>query len=121
MSDNMYTEYFLCLLSQIKLFHWSVKSYAAHVALDKLHSALSETIDKFMEVYIGKFELQPVEVFEITMNATSDCKDLYLYIKNQRENIKKIRTALNKSTELQNILDEMLGDINQTLYLLNLH
>jgi len=117
---NSQSEYFLGLLGQIKLFHWSVKSYAAHVALDKLHSALSDNIDKFMEVYIGKFELQPIEKFVITMNATSDCSNICSYLQKQNENIKKIRTSLNKATELQNILDEIMGNINQCLYLLNL-
>jgi DNA-binding ferritin-like protein len=117
---NSQSEYFLGLLGQIKLFHWSVKHYAAHVALDKLHSSLSEHVDKFMEVYIGKFELQPIEKFMITMNATSDCSNLCIYLQKQNENIKKIRSSLNKATELQNILDEMMGDINQCLYLLNL-
>ena len=36
------------------------------------------------------------------------------------EKIKKIRTSLTKATELQNIIDEILGNINQCKYLLNL-
>jgi len=101
---NNQSEYFLGLLGQIKLFHWSVKTYAAHVALDKLHSSLSDNIDKFM----------------ITMTASSDCSNINSYLQKQNENIKKIRSSLNKATELQNILDEMMGNINQCLYLLNL-
>lgn len=117
---NNQSEYFLGLLGQIKLFHWSVKTYAAHVALDKLYSSLSDNIDKFMEGYIGKFELQPIDKFMITMTASSDCSNLNSYLQKQNENIKKIRSSLNKATELQNILDEMMGNINQCLYLLNL-
>ena len=44
MSDKIYIEYFLNLLNQIKLFHWTVMKYSEHIALDKLHSSLSENI-----------------------------------------------------------------------------
>jgi DNA-binding ferritin-like protein len=118
---HIYSEYFLGLLAQIKLFHWSVKSYSAHVALDKLHSALSDNIDKFIESYIGKYKLQPIQPFNITITATSNCQNIIEYLQSQCDNIKKIRTGVNKATELQNIIDEMLSNIDQSIYLLNLN
>lgn len=118
---HIYTEYFLGLLTQIKLFHWSVKSYSAHVALDKLHSTLSDNVDKFVEAYIGKYKLQPIQPFNINITATSNCQNIIEYLQSQYENIKKIRTGVNKATELQNIIDEMLGNIDQSIYLLNLN
>ena len=117
MSNNIYTEYFLGLLGQIKLFHWSVMKYSLHIALDKLHSQLSDNIDKFVEVYIGKFNKQPLNKFTINMSATSDCDNIIAYLEIQREKLIKIRTSLNKSYELQNIIDEMLGNIDQCIYL----
>ncbi len=117
---HIYSEYFLGLLAQIKLFHWSIMKYSAHIALDKLHSELSENIDKFVEIYIGKFNKQPLNKFTINMTATSDCVNLYSYLDINRENLKKIRTSLNKTSELQNIIDEMLGNIDQCIYLLRL-
>ncbi len=120
MNDNCYTEYFLGLLGQIKLFHWSIMKYSVHIALDKLHSELSENIDKFVEIYIGKFNKQPLNKFTINMTATSDCDNLYSYLDINRENLKKIRTSLNKTNELQNIIDEMLGNIDQCIYLIRL-
>ena len=121
MSENSYTEYFLGLLGQIKLFHWSVMKYSQHIALDKLHSSLSENIDKFIEIYIGKFNKQPLNIYNISMTATSDTTNIMEYLELELEKIKKIRSACNKATELQNILDEIMGNINQCKYLLNLH
>jgi hypothetical protein len=118
---HIYSQYFLGLIGQIKLFHWSVKTYSAHIALDKLHSALSDNVDKFMEVYIGKYKLQPIQPFTINMTATSNCENIIEYLQIQHDNIKKIRTGVNKTTELQNIIDEMLGNIDQSIYLLNLN
>jgi len=120
MSDNIYTEFFLGLLGQIKLFHWSVMKYSIHIALDKLHSQLSDNIDKFVEIYIGKFNRQPLNTFIINMTASSDCNNILSYLDTQRDNLKKIRTSLNKTSELQNIIDEMLGNIDQSIYLIRL-
>lgn len=120
MSDNCYTEYFLGVLGQIKLFHWSVMKYTVHIALDKLHSELSDKIDKFVEIFIGKFNKQPLNNFDITMTATSNCDNIFSYLETQRDNLKKIRKTLNNTTELQNIIDEMLGEIDQCIYLIKL-
>ena len=120
MSDKIYIEYFLGLLGQIKLFHWSTMKYSHHIGLDKLHSSLSENVDNFIEIYIGKFNKQPLNKFNISMTASSDTSNIYNYLELEIEKIKKIRGHLNKATELQNIIDEMMGNINQCKYLLNL-
>ena len=120
MSEKIYIEYFLNLLSQIKLFHWSVMKYSQHIALDKLYSSLSDNIDKFIEIYIGKFNKQPISIFNIEISISSDTSDINNYLELEIEKIKKIRTSLTKATELQNIIDEILGNINQCKYLLNL-
>ena len=121
MDEQNITEYFLGLLGQIKLFHWSTMSYAQHKALDDLHSALSGHVDKFVEVYIGKFEKQPLKVFKIKMDATSDSKKLMKFLEDEREVLRKMHGQLTKSSELQNILDEMMADISTAIYLCNLH
>lgn len=120
MNETSLIQYYLGLLGQIKLYHWSVMKYSQHVALDKLHSSLSENIDKFMEIYIGKNNLQPLSIFTINMNATSETNNINIYLNNNKEYLKKIRTNLKTSTDLQNIIDEMIGNINQCLYLLRL-
>lgn len=54
------------------------------------------------------------------MTASSDTSNIHNYLELEIEKIKKIRGHLNKATELQNIIDEMMGNINQCKYLLNL-
>lgn len=128
MADNLYTEYFLGLLGQIKLFHWTTRKYSTHKALDELHKNLSEDIDKFIEVYIGKnnansSDSNETQDFVINMRAkTMLDNDIKECLKYHNENLRKIRnTKFNKnSTELQNIIDNMIANINQSLYLLNL-
>ena len=58
--------------------------------------------------------------FNISITISSDTSNINNYLELEIEKIKKIRATLNKATELQNIIDEMLGDINQCKYLLKL-
>lgn len=121
MAEKQLFEYFLGLLGQIKIYHWSTMSYSTHKALDDLHSSLSSNIDEIMEIYIGKFNRQPIEPFEVQMKANSNVSDIIGYLENERENIRGMRTKLFKtSSEIQNLIDNMLGSISRTIYLCRL-
>jgi len=120
MSGDCYTGYFLGLLSQTLLFHWCTPKYSHHIALDKLYSRLQDKSDRFIEVYLAKFDKQPVHIFNVDINATSDCDNMNAYYNTQKENLKKIKTALNKAPNaggLQGILEDMINDIDQFVYL----
>jgi len=122
MSEKLLFEYFLSLLGQIKIYHWTTMSFPIHKALDELHSTLSDNIDEIMEIYIGKFNRQPIEKFEITMNANTYADDVINYLENQREIIRGIRNKHFKTTsEIQNLFDNMLGSISKTIYLSKLN
>ena len=115
-------EYFIGLLGQIKIYHWTTMSYVIHKALDELHSNLSDNIDEVMEVYIGKYNKQPINKFEINISAANtDSSNIIDYLELERENIRGIRNKYFKSsTEIQNIIDNMLGNISKTIYLCKL-
>ena len=120
-NEKMLFEYFLGILGQIKVFHWSTMSYSTHKALDDLHKNLSDMVDELIEVYIGKFNKQPIEVFSISMEASSNTSNLIQYLEEQRENIRNIRTKTFKSSsEIQNICDSMMSSISNTIYLCKL-
>ena len=120
MNDNCYTEYFLCLLSQTLMFHWCTPKYSHHLALDKVYARLQDHIDKFVEVYLARFNKQPVKTFNVKMTATSDCSNLVGYYETQIKTLKKIKTSLKDSTELQGIVESMIADVTQHIYLLKL-
>jgi DNA-binding ferritin-like protein len=121
MAEKQLFEYFLSLLGQIKIYHWSTMCYSTHKALDDLHSSLSSNIDEIMEIYIGKFNRQPIEPFEIQMKANSNVNDIIGYLEHERENIRGMRTKLFKtSSEIQNLIDNILGSISRTIYLCRL-
>ena len=120
-SEKYLFEYFLSLLGQIKVYHWSTMKYAEHKALDELHANLSSNIDDIIESYIGKFNIQPIKQFKINMTANTNVDNLIVFLEEEKINIKNIRNKqFKKCSELQNIIDEMLSSINKTIYLCKL-
>ena len=109
------------VLNIIKLYHWKTRSYAKHQATDELYEKLNKHIDKFIEVLIGKDERR-IKMLEKKINLiypenTIDFKHrIYEY----RDFLMNIDNCFNKKkdTDLLNIRDEILADINQFLYLM---
>lgn len=122
-SEHKLLDQFTGLLAQIKMFHWATMSYASHKALDQLHTNLSTLVDHFVECYIGRFKKQPLRTFSVETVASSDASPSKVerYLELERDKLVILRKTLDKTApELQNILDEMVGDIHQALYLIRL-
>lgn len=115
-------EYFLGIITQVKLFHWATMSYAKHVALDKLHGSLSDKIDSFVESYIGKFKKQPLKSFTIHAKAVSDTNGIDKFLEVTLEQLSSLHKSFEKekAPELANIIEEMMSEIDTTMYLCRL-
>jgi len=118
------TVVFLEIILMVKLYHWKTTSYATHKATDELYSKLNENIDSFIEVLLGKTG---------TRTDLMSQKNIRLIDLSSQESLKKeidsfkgylISLDDNKvmnqmsNTDLYNIRDEILGNLNQFLYLL---
>jgi hypothetical protein len=118
---------FLELLLMIKLFHWKTLSYSTHKATDELYSKLNEHIDTFIEILLGKTGIRTnllnkhkISLIDLS-NKEQLAKKINLY-KSYMVNLSSnsfIRSMSN--TDLLNVRDEILGDLNQFLYLLTLN
>lgn len=119
------TVVFLEILLMIKLFHWKTTSYPTHKATDELYSKLNSNIDEFIEVLLGKTGFRT----DLISNKTIKLIDLTSHdsLKREIEIFKKYLINLNNNaamkkmsnTDLFNIRDTILGDLNQFLYLLS--
>ena len=118
MTEDVLIKNVLFLLNQIKLYHWSTTSYAKHKALDDLHSTLSEKTDLLVESYIGKYKRQPLKNFTINLTMNTDVNQLVSFIESQRALF--VATNFSTAKELKNIIDEIVIELDKTLYLLNL-
>jgi hypothetical protein len=117
-------QFFFTMREQIKLYHWQTGLYSRHVGTDGVISALDGSIDKYVEVYMGKYgrpkmssRTNTIQIKNFTeKNAVSFVKACI------RELIEEVPKGLKKTdTDLINIRDEMLGELNQLLYLFTLH
>jgi DNA-binding ferritin-like protein len=113
---------FFEMLNTVKLYHWKTKSYAQHKATDELYERLNENIDKFVEILLGKDESR-IKMIEkrITVMDYSNVSDFKEKIYKYREFLTGLNKHFNekKDTDLLNIRDEILGDMNQFLYLMS--
>lgn len=107
----------------MKLYHWQTYMYPRHKATDDLIKGLDENIDMFVEIYMGKYGRPNITraTNTVTIKNMSD-KNAGKFIK---ECIAYLQGPLTKSlkgtdTDLANIRDEMLGNLNQLLYLFTL-
>jgi len=117
--------FFLHLRDQIKLYHWQTRVYARHIATDKMLEKIEKNIDSFVEVYIGKYgrpKLTGKNAAIGLQNLTEAGATRLIHAA-----IKYLQGPLTKSlntrvdTDLINIRDEMIGDLDQLLYLFTLH
>ena len=118
------TVVFLEMILMVKLFHWKTTSYATHKATDELYTKLNANIDDFIEVLLGKSGIRTdlmsnKNIRLVDLSSTESLKREiegfkgYLVSLNDNATMKKM-----SNTDLYNIRDTILGDMNQFLYLL---
>lgn len=118
------TQFFFTMREQIKLYHWQTKMYSRHKATDDVIAALDTSIDKYVEVYMGKYGRMKLNGVTGTIQIRNLSESTIVrFIKNcinylTTELVKKLKES---DTDLINIRDEMLAELNQLLYLFTLH
>jgi len=115
---------FLSILNIVKIYHWKTHSYATHKATDELYSKLNDHMDSFVEVLLGKignrvnllkFKSIPFRDFSSLEQMKREVNNFKGYLVGLNSN--KVMNIMSNS-DLYNIRDEILGDLNQFLYLL---
>ena len=109
--------------NQIKLYHWQTYEHARHIATDKYLESLDKHIDYFVEVSMGKYGRPRVTGATATItlkNMTEKAAAIYLNAARSYLQGTFSKTINPKDTDLLNIRDEILGDLNQLVYLFTL-
>jgi hypothetical protein len=114
---------FITLQEQFRVLHWQTKSYARHNAYGGIYDALNDLIDGFIEVYMGKYGRVEFASGEgtIVLKNTNDL-GLNEFLNQNLEFLMSLSNSLDpqKDTDLLNIRDEMMAEINKLKYLLTL-
>ena len=115
---------FLEVLIMVKLFHWKTYSYATHKATDKLYSSLNKKMDQFIEILLGKvnnrislIDNKTINLFDLTskeqlIDKITSFKSYLVDLNNNKA------FNLMSNYDLLTVRDEILGQLNQFLYLL---
>jgi hypothetical protein len=119
------TVVFFEMLLLIKMYHWKTHSYATHKATDDLYSKFNEHMDKFIEVLLGKTGMRidlmnKKQISLIDLNNITQLIQKINSFKGYLVNLTNHKAMkIMSNTDLLNIRDEILGDMNQFLYLLS--
>ena len=93
--------------------HLQTTSFAEHKALGIYYDGILDLTDTFTEAYFGRNKRVEIIIPESkNTDAISHLKEMLSIIDLERKNY---------TSELQNIMDEMLGLIDKILYLLTLN
>jgi len=108
---------------QLKINHWQTKGIARHEAFGKTYDSLTDLIDDFVEIAMGKYgrfilddQTKTITLINLSEMNSSDM------IKTCTEGLVQFSEDLDGTTDtdLLNIRDEILGNLNKLLYLLTL-
>ena len=114
--------FLLSLQIQMKINHWQTKGLARHEAFGNFYDTLGDLIDTFVESAMGKYGrfVLDEESKTLQLNNLSDIEMKGL-INTVRDSLVMMSEQLDPSdTDLLNIRDEMLGEVNKLSYLLTL-
>lgn len=93
--------------------HLQTTSFAEHKALNAYYDGILDLTDTFTEAYFGRFKRVEIIIPESkVLDAMSHLKELQSILDTERNNY---------PSELQNIIDEMIGLVDKILYLLTLN
>lgn len=118
------TVVFFEMLLTVKLFHWNTYSHSVHKATDELYGELNSHMDRFIEVLLGKsgaridfgnqktIQLNNLKNLDQLVSKVNNFKSYLVGLSNH----KGLSTMTN--SDLLNIRDEILADMNKFLYLL---
>lgn len=112
---------FLRIQNQLRVFHWQTSSYAEHKAFGKTYENLDDLVDNFVEAYFGKYgKLKAKMSYNIVLTNYED--NAQLFVDESIDNIKQMSVDLDSvnDSELINILDEILAELDTLKYLLTL-
>jgi DNA-binding ferritin-like protein len=126
-SENELVMKFIEFLNIIKVYHWKTLSYPEHKATDELYESLNGRIDEFMETMLGKtgkrFNLSSVKhipFYDYTnVKIFKHCIEIFKSYLVNMSNAPYFKNPAN--SDLLNIRDEILGDLNKLTYLITFH
>ena len=114
-------EKFLTIQQQLRIFHWTTKIYNHHVISGELYEKLDGIVDKFIETMLGKYVLVldtvTIRTKQVDQKGLLVVMNLFKhFLMNELDSILDEMS----NNDLKNIRDDMLGHVNQFIFLIRL-
>ena len=117
----------LHMLDTIKLYHWGTRYYSVHKSTDHVHKSLSILVDEFVEIILGKTNGDRT-ILNIGQLRFSRYNSKNSFISQINEYLRflinltdeRIINTKNNS-DLMSKRDEIVGELNQFVYLVRLN
>ena len=105
------------ILLYAQLLHWSTYNYSVHTTTRELYSKLSENIDVFVEIILGKTD-RKVKVKGVKININDINKETFIQIAKDYINFITNDQVINavENTDIQGPAYQIVGDLNHTIY-----
>jgi len=121
-SNEDIVKMFLEMLNTTKLYHWKTHSYAEHKSTDDLYSSLNGHVDDFVETMLGirnGSRANLVGKHTLHLHDVSDVSAFKSLIEQYKKYLIQMSSSeLGQHTDLMNIRDSILGDLDKLNYLL---
>jgi len=121
MDNNIILE-LVKIQNQFRFLHWQTGSYAKHKAYGKFYDTLGDLIDSFVEVSMGKYGRPDFDAeFSISFKDRGSFS-MQTFMDETTDFLIGMSEILdsNEDTDLLNIRDEILAEVNKLKYLLTL-
>ena len=107
---------------QFRINHWQTKEFSRHNAFGGIYDALGDLIDRFVEESMGKYGRFVLDDESKTINLQNLAElDLKGMLKTTKDALIQFTEEFEPTdTNLMNIIDEILGEVNKLQYLLTL-
>ena len=108
--------------NQFRFLHWQTFGYSKHKAYGKIYENLGDLIDTFTESIMGKYGRPEFESEFSIMVQDIKVMNIQNFLDGITEFLVGMTDQLDTryDTDLLNLRDEMLGEINKLKYLLTL-
>lgn len=120
-SNNVH--FLFTLRTQLKLHHWQTHQFSTHKATDEILIKLDDLIDEYVETYMGEYGRPSVTktTCDIHLKNLSE-KAVVVFVKEAIVHLqgKFVKGYKATDTALLNLRDEMIGALQQLLYLFSL-
>lgn len=117
------------ILLNIKMMHWYTDNYNVHKILGEDYDTLSDLFDKIQEEIIGTSKESQIIFPMINSNSLDNIdytniiesyKNLVTHLKNNLNGLEFNNYLSSVSTGINNTKEEIISEVNKTLYLLSL-